>query len=492
MADKRPTELTTEETTLRGFVHSDDPTNGSRKFDLARIGNALALRQGAPQLISDGSTSGRAIVSVPGTRGALASAVLATRVGFFTVPPSNPASFAHVFNFGTSSAPTSTSDNSILCYIDTSGGLIIRANGTTGGTNNRQSGWAGFLASYAGRTILLEVAFVGGTTKPTVYVNGVDISSFFTQSTNGSAPDWLHASLSAAYSLNGFNWPSGDAPLGCWINAALTDADRTYWLTHGVPPSWVLNGGSMVSMLAGWNFTSGWSTGGAVVINDADTFTTTGAGGVYVTQNLQIGQRYRVTWARTTTAPACELYNAGTATNLIATADGSYEFTAVTGFLYLRNTGSGQTDVSTLELRPLGALGFPVVGPDRFVRDATRISPPIDGYMVGMRPLSTDADGWIRGRRTSSGYLQADTQLVGDGRGVTQVLMRSVSGGTASLGESAGSPATVVASLTLTAGVWTPCTILKSVISTGKLYAALGTATDVEVAVRTGPILSLV
>ena len=44
MADKRPKDLTTEETTFRGFVHSDDATNGSRKFDLARIGQALAPR----------------------------------------------------------------------------------------------------------------------------------------------------------------------------------------------------------------------------------------------------------------------------------------------------------------------------------------------------------------------------------------------------------------------------------------------------------------
>lgn len=498
----------------------------------------LALRASRPQAISAGSTTDRAIRFTPGARGDLTGASRASWAGLVPVPAADPSATAYITTLVCNADSVATRTNRFSAYFTTGGDLVLSQVGSPTSTN-RSFTYTDFVTAYAGRTVLLDFYLVNGTTNPVVKVNGVDISSSFVAATAGGGVDWLNSSMDDTWHLLGYNWPAGDAPQGCWINAALTDADRTYWITHGVPPDWVLRGGSMVSLnpdpylAAG---ASGYSTsndlGGATLSAARNTslpiygaadykVEITGTGShieyprvVFQTGLLEVGVRYRFrVWAQRVSGSytgqlRLHFSNAG-ASLYVNIGSGSWDGTLQTLDHYRTisatdlSTGNGGPMIKlngtelgeyrfVAEITKVGALGYPVVGPDLFVRDATRISPPIDGYMVGMRPLSTDADGWIRGRRTSSGYLQADTQLVGDGRGVVQVLMRSVSGGTVTLGESAGNPATVVASVSLTAGVWTPCTILKSVVSGGKLYAALGTATDVEVAVRTGPILSLV
>lgn len=104
-------------------------------------------------------------------------------------------------------------------------------------------------------------------------------------------------------------------------------------------------------LLAGWDFNN-WTGAGTPTINNATTFTTASTGGVYKNVGLQVGIIYKLPFAGTTTAPTVELRNAaGGATALIGSGFGTYYYmVSVADWLYVRNTGAGQTSVTTLEL----------------------------------------------------------------------------------------------------------------------------------------------
>lgn len=100
----------------------------------------------------------------------------------------------------------------------------------------------------------------------------------------------------------------------------------------------------------------------------------------------------------------------------------------------------------------------------------------------GAEPIPLNATrGTFRGSRTSDGFLGLGGRILGRKRILTDLWLYSASGGTMTLGDASGSPANVVASVSLTAGLWTRATLLKSQLSGGLLYADLGTATDVQV-----------
>jgi len=102
--------------------------------------------------------------------------------------------------------------------------------------------------------------------------------------------------------------------------------------------------------LAGFDFTSGWGTVGTVTIDDANSFTTTGAGGVTKANILSVSQGlYKV------------IYNGGTVsvrdangTIIFVTAPGTaYRTNFASGSsatFYLRKAATGTIDVATLEL----------------------------------------------------------------------------------------------------------------------------------------------
>jgi len=169
--------------------------------------------------------------------------------------------------------------------------------------------------------------------------------------------------------------------------------------------------------------------------------------------------------------------------------------TFIADFSSTGRLGSVASNGSAYEFRDLnigfvGAITLPEVTPDNILRDVSLLAPPIDGYTIGCTAHTGAADGWIRARRTTDGFLMVDGQIVGTNRGIVQAWARSVSGGTITLGDTAGAPATLVASISLTAGVTTPLTLLKSITTGGKIYLDLGTATDAELYLRTGPIAS--
>jgi hypothetical protein len=473
----------------------------------------------------DGATTNRAAgVFALGTRGNIAGAPTASWVGWVDVPTANPASSAWA-----SSIQSNTSGffpaNNIGISFASNGALLVNAD--AGGGNYRNYQWLGFRAAYSGQRIWLEVRFTQGTSNPVIRVNGIDISSTFIVVTGGTPPSWLASSLVATYCLNGFNWLAGRAPRGVWINAHLTDAESDDWRLRGVIPAWVRSGGSAKLAVNsdfsagsdGWSAANGTVTGNVDSIGGVnDTLEINAAGGTsaagVVGHGLFVraGDKARVRFdiyrpSSNTAGTWIGLRNSGSALSDQAVqpvADTWTSYDVVMTWPQTNDPGlqfrlavspsSGGTlgtadkfYLKNVKVSPLGALILPEVTPDNILRDASLSTPPIDGYTVGCTPQTGAADGWIRGGGSGAGYVMADTVLIGTGRSIAEIWMYSVSGGTASLGESSGSTATLAASTSLTAGIWTKVTPLKAISSTGKLYRGLGTATDSYVAVRTMP-----
>jgi hypothetical protein len=106
------------------------------------------------------------------------------------------------------------------------------------------------------------------TTAPLIYANGVDISSNFTFTANGTPPNWMPASLATAYYRQHFTAPPGcrfipHAP----ILGALTAAEVLDWTNTGRLPVWCEIGtGSMIAAYAS-DFSStndSWTQNGGV------------------------------------------------------------------------------------------------------------------------------------------------------------------------------------------------------------------------------------
>jgi hypothetical protein len=486
---------------------------------------ADAYRAPEPWLYSDGVSGNRAAgVFALGTRGNIAGVPTASWVGWVDVPTANPASSAWASSIQSNTSGFFPANNMGISFAS-NGALLVNAD--AGGGNYRNYQWLGFRAAYSGQRIWLEVRFTQGTSNPVIRVNGIDISSTFIVVIGGTPPPWLASSLVATYCLNGFNWVAGRAPRGCWINAHLTDAESDDWRLRGVIPAWVRSGGS-VKLAVNSDFSAGsdgWSPANGTVTGNVDsiggvddTLEISAAGGTsaacVVGHGLFVraGDKARVRFdiyrpSSNTVGTWIGLRNSGSALSDQAVqpvADTWTSYDVVMTWPQTNDPGlqfrlavspsSGGTlgtadkfYLKNVKVSPLGALTLPEVTPDNILRDASLMSPPIDGYTVGCTPQIGAADGWIRGGGSGAGYVMADTVLLGTGRSIAEIWMYSVSGGTASLGESSGSTATLAASTSLTAGVWTKVTPLKAISSTGKLYRGLGTATDSYVAVRTMP-----
>jgi len=101
-------------------------------------------------------------------------------------------------------------------------------------------------------------------------------------------------------------------------------------------------------LIAGWNLTN-WGIIAAATVVDADTFSTTGNGGVSK-QILINGALFKVAFSRSTTASACDVFDS-TAVGVKFTNGNSTGYgTSVDANrnLYIRNTGAGSTDVATI------------------------------------------------------------------------------------------------------------------------------------------------
>lgn len=209
-------------------------------------------------IYSDGATSNRAQIQLPGTRGNLAGAPVASWVGWVDVPSSS--STGEIASVSSSTTALASATAWSLGIAFATNDLVIRANGATVATDFRTLTISAFRTTYSGQRIWLEVRFSNGSTAPVVRVNGSSVSGTSADGA-GTDPDWLSSSLVSTNHVTGYAFPAGPAPLGQWLNAHLTDTESETWRTTGRPPVWVAVGGSCASV-----YTSSFAAG-------ADSFT---------------------------------------------------------------------------------------------------------------------------------------------------------------------------------------------------------------------------
>lgn len=160
----------------------------------------------------------------------------------FDVPTANPSSkryIAAICASGTT-APDEQA-NSLSVYIDTTGALVIDAEGAIPGTDFRRYTYAGFRAAYSGRQLLRStIIFSAGdsTTPPTPCIEGVDLTASFVATTGGAAPNWLDANLDTTLFVAGHSWPRDQrivphAP----VTQAWTVAQSLLWAQTGRMPA---------------------------------------------------------------------------------------------------------------------------------------------------------------------------------------------------------------------------------------------------------------
>ena len=129
-------------------------------------------------------------------------------------------------------------------------------------------------------------------------------------------------------------------------------------------------------LLAGWDFTSGWTTSNAT-INDADTFTIdVSAGYIRKSAIITIGKRYRMTIAGTAAGGITNFYVIGGTViakqNITGTFDESFDFTATGAtWIDLKAIGTGQIDITKLELYPVTLMDLSGNGNDAVIFPGT-------------------------------------------------------------------------------------------------------------------------
>lgn len=179
------------------------------------------------------------------------------------------------------------------------------------------------------------------------------------------------------------------------------------------------------------------------------------------------------------------------------TANGTYSVTLTankntTGWVEFGTDGSAAFVVASLLAVPHALLlsldaNQPGVGPQW--RDTSgnnaHVNLPGDGETGGVNwLLTTPQQTWWKASFTANGFL-----LGRDGRHITSTgfirEIRARGDGTFSLGSSGGAPTDVVNNQTAGAGaIWLFVNLAGNTPSTGKLYATLGTATSIELEIR--------
>ncbi len=102
-------------------------------------------------------------------------------------------------------------------------------------------------------------------------------------------------------------------------------------------------------LLAGWDFTSGWTlrnAGSAIV--DSNSFSATGSSGGLTKTGFTVETLYKVIYARSTTSSESGIYDINVRT-ILPSQGTAYKTFMETG-IYLRQESGGQTDVSQLEI----------------------------------------------------------------------------------------------------------------------------------------------
>lgn len=356
-------------------------------------------------LYSDGATTSRGQVQTLTSRGNLAGAPLASWVGWVDVPSSNPSANAHIAKMASNATSDFTANGLTIYFVASSASLTITAIGTTLGTDFRNFTHSSFRTSYSGQRIWLDVRLTNGSSvNPVVYVNGADVSSSFSSSTGGTAPDWLGSSLSITNFLTGFAWPAGIAPLGCWLNAHLTNAESETWRLTGRAPAWVALGGSQVDVKpTSGSFAYWFGTGSVVSSTATQVVTSAGASGLNVrnpalTVTPVQGAKVLVnaTVSGLTGSVIIQLSNfslSAVATTIVA--DGTYNLeivptTTSQGNVVIAVTSTTQATITINSVQLRGALSLPSVQSIGVVEDITAIGGN-QARLVGNTPILLDS-----------------------------------------------------------------------------------------------------
>ena len=311
MADKRPTELTTEETTFRGFVHSDDPTNGSRKFDLARIGQALAARLPA---------TGYHFTGVNGTLGRATGVQIGTGDVFvrvrFQVPSSNPSATRGLF-FLSSSATTASIGYAFSGFLTTSGLIYVYLTGALSTDIKQFFGSTSIVSSNGGQIVDLVVVRNSSTPSVSVYVNGSAYAG--TESTSGASPPTWAGSITSTYfavgeriGTNPFSGTMLSAEYGNVALSSLEVAILTRYGWAGLPQYVHAGGAGQVLYTSDFSATTdGWVsvTNGAVSVSSGNLLYTGGARRAERSlPDAVIGKTYLVDWTLVSVSNAVPIY----------------------------------------------------------------------------------------------------------------------------------------------------------------------------------------
>lgn len=146
-------------------------------------------------------------------------------------------------------------------------------------------------------------------------------------------------------------------------NRALSAPEVLSLCINGVDPADV--GGSQADILAGVDFTDGWSAVNTT-INNATTFTAASQGGIRRNATMVLGKRYRITISGSTTSTSSSVRSVADGTfgpslgiveSLTGTFSQTVEFVAAGTALYLRNIDAGETEITSLVLNQTGITG---------------------------------------------------------------------------------------------------------------------------------------
>jgi hypothetical protein len=348
-------------------------------------------RQVANYLLSDGDTDG--VRWTLGTEGDVAGLPGTFVADIPRVPTSNPSSLAVFWGLGSDTAPATASAWLQRLTLGASGELTLIQYGATTG-DWRKLEWAGYRAAYSGRPGKVVVAYSEGnsTTAPTILIDGVDKTSEFTATDNGTAPNWMPTNLDCTYFIGGDEWPSGLAPrvkygLGAWTAAealrhAQTGQEPDWWVgqTGSAVPRFYDDFSTTTHWLPSYGVIGDYISGGVLSYSGSGnvTISSTDAG-----NNLAIGELVVVEFTASATGTIRLEGNGGVQwlneylvsedVDVVAGLNRIYGTIKAKGY---RNIGirfldaSGAFDMDDIKIIRLGHIINPAINPgDRVVAD---------------------------------------------------------------------------------------------------------------------------
>ncbi|HSI08836.1 MAG TPA: hypothetical protein VK985_09595 [Rariglobus sp.] len=438
---------------------------------------------------SDGVTQNRAQIQNPGPRGNIAGAAKLSWVGFVDFPATNPAGNVIIFGIGPNStfntAGLHTEAYNLWVMLGANGVIQIWSNAAA--FNNRVVySTTNFVGTYGGKRVWLDLRLTNNTGIPELWIDGVDVSASLVANNSGTPPTWIHSGLICSYFVTGFEWPAGPAPLGCWLNAHLTNAESEAWRKFGRVPFWVDKGGTQSMPLRTWanypippagyeTFTGASKTGFTAVATDSYS---TAQSDVYNELYVHTGETYIAEFTLTLNSGQAPFYyisddGGSQITTPVQAVNGANSITTTIGAvagasnercsIMLYTTAAADFVISDFRLIRTGGLSLPLVQPILALDDTTLLGGN-QAFLAGMWPVTSKRDWRLAATTSTNGNEQV---LFGAPLDFTKNVIDSLSQKTIE-----GTPTTIVgsssgasdykASSALTAGpavnVFTPVT----------------------------------